>query len=518
MTNAFNGLCMLTFALLIAVTGYLMVHWQRRLRATRTRTRYPYQPMPAKWAMVSMDLLVMWGSLLLTYGVFHSDGPLEDQAVMVYVAMSGAAVMWCWITLEHYSRRRPFWTELKEILLVTASTSFITCTLYWVLSLIPRRSVAVEMMVGNLFFLPIGRAVCKDLLNRLGLWQIPTVIVGAGYNAQEAIAALEDETSMGYKVIGIIAVEPVPSSMTPQATTPTGQTRQTIDISQYTGTELHSKIEATIDYLRAHQVVVALDSLATQANQGVLQHLVSRVEGTHVIPSIRGLPLFGTTVSHFFSHEVLLLSVRNNLSRRSYKWVKRGFDIVVAALLLLLLSPVFLLLSVLVRQSGASAFYGHPRVGQNGTLFKCLKFRSMRPDADKVLKQLLANNADARAEWAKDFKLKNDPRITPVGHFLRKTSLDELPQLFNVLFGSMSLVGPRPVVSEELVRYEDRADLYLQVVPGITGLWQISGRNDISYAERVALDVWYVKNWSLWYDIAILFKTVSVVFKRSGAY
>ena len=509
LTSAFAGLCLLTGGLFVVVTTYLMLHWQRRLRATRTRTRYPYQPMPAKWAMVSTDLLVMWSSMLLTYGVFHDDGPPENGAVMVYVAMSGAAVMWCWITLEHYSRRRPFWNELKEVMMVSASASFMTCTLFWVLSLIPRRSVAVEMLLGNLFFLPMGRAVCRESLNHFGLWQIPTVIVGAGQNAREAIAALEDETAMGYKVIGLITLEPADGAK---------PSHQTLDVSSYSGPELHNQIEVAIDYLRAHQVVIALDSLATPVNQGVLQHLVSRVRGTHVIPSIRGLPLFGTTMSHFFSHEVLLLSVRNNLSRRSYKWVKRGFDIAVSGALLLLLSPVFLVLSLLVRKSGASAFYGHPRVGQNGTIFKCLKFRSMRPDADQLLKQLLANDAAARAEWAKDFKLKNDPRITPVGHFLRKTSLDELPQLFNVLQGSMSLVGPRPVVSEELARYEVRAELYLQVVPGITGLWQISGRNDISYAERVALDVWYVKNWSLWYDIAILFKTLSVVFKRSGAY
>jgi lipopolysaccharide/colanic/teichoic acid biosynthesis glycosyltransferase len=142
----------------------------------------------------------------------------------------------------------------------------------------------------------------------------------------------------------------------------------------------------------------------------------------------------------------------------------------------------------------------------------------MVPNAAEVLEQLLATNAEAKAQWEKDFKLKDDPRITPVGAFLRKTSLDELPQLWNVLKGEMSLVGPRPVVEEELARYEDKVEFYLCTRPGMTGLWQVSGRNDIDYSERVALDAWYVKNWNLWYDIAIMFKTVGVVLHRDGAY
>ncbi|EUM45236.1 undecaprenyl-phosphate galactose phosphotransferase [Enterobacter sp. MGH 37] len=142
----------------------------------------------------------------------------------------------------------------------------------------------------------------------------------------------------------------------------------------------------------------------------------------------------------------------------------------------------------------------------------------MNINSKEILARLLENDPEARAEWEKDFKLKNDPRITPIGHFIRKTSLDELPQLFNVLKGEMSLVGPRPVIHEELVRYADDVDYYLMVKPGMTGLWQVSGRNDVDYTTRVYFDSWYVKNWSLWNDIVILFKTVSVVLFRKGAY
>ena len=191
---------------------------------------------------------------------------------------------------------------------------------------------------------------------------------------------------------------------------------------------------------------------------------------------------------------------------------------ITASLMLVLLSPLLVVVACMVRMTGNNVIYGHERIGQQGNSFKCYKFRSMVNNDDEVLKQLLKNDPVARAEWDLDFKLKHDPRITKVGGFIRKTSIDELPQLLNVLKGEMSLVGPRPVVIDELERYEDKQDLYHLVKPGITGLWQISGRNDISYKERVNLDSWYSRNWSLWYDIVIMVKTLRVVLQRSGAY
>lgn len=162
--------------------------------------------------------------------------------------------------------------------------------------------------------------------------------------------------------------------------------------------------------------------------------------------------------------------------------------------------------------------FGHTRVGQHGQAFKCLKFRSMVVNADAVLKDLLDRDPSARMEWDLEFKLRDDIRITRIGRFLRRTSLDELPQLLNVVRGEMSLVGPRPIVEEELVRYGDDVRYYLMARPGMTGLWQVSGRNDTDYATRVSLDVSYVKSWSLRRDLGILIRTVKVVVTGSGAY
>ena len=200
---------------------------------------------------------------------------------------------------------------------------------------------------------------------------------------------------------------------------------------------------------------------------------------------------------------------------------KRAMDVALSAALLLLLLPVFLALAAAVAADGGRVFYSHRRVGRNGRTFGCLKFRSMRPDADRFLSDLLARDPAALAEWRAARKLRRDPRVTPVGRVLRATSLDELPQLINVLRGEMSLVGPRPVVQEELEQHYAPAGAaadYLSVRPGLTGPWQVSGRSDMDYRERVKLDADYARNPSLLRDLALLAYTVVVVLRRRGAY
>ncbi|MDB5818295.1 MAG: Undecaprenyl-phosphate galactosephosphotransferase [Rhizobacter sp.] len=198
--------------------------------------------------------------------------------------------------------------------------------------------------------------------------------------------------------------------------------------------------------------------------------------------------------------------------------VDRAWNQAAAIVLLALLSPIMAVIALMVwRSSGAPIFFGHYRVTQSGRLFRCLKFRSMYADADEVLVKLLATDPVAKAEWDRDQKLTNDPRITPIGEFLRRTSLDELPQLFNVLSGDMRLVGPRPITVSELTRYGNVRWHYLRVRPGMTGLWQVSGRNNTTYDERVAFDRSYVERRSLWLDATILLKTIQVVVRRDGA-
>ena len=213
------------------------------------------------------------------------------------------------------------------------------------------------------------------------------------------------------------------------------------------------------------------------------------------------------------------LEVRQNLLLPANLLLKRALDLSLGSLLFLLFLPLLppIALALWLEDRGGP-FYRHLRVGQGGRSFHALKFRTMRPDADRVLEVYLRENPEARALWEKERKLKEDPRVTRVGRFLRRWSLDELPQVLNVLKGEMSLVGPRPVTEEELPRYGESLDLYLGVRPGLTGLWQVSGRNEVPYERRVALDRYYVQNWSVWLDLYILGRTVLAVLGRRGAW
>ena len=201
-------------------------------------------------------------------------------------------------------------------------------------------------------------------------------------------------------------------------------------------------------------------------------------------------------------------------------FIKTIFDFTLTAVGTVAISPLLAYIAYRIKKEDPGPiFFAHTRIGKDGKPFPCYKFRSMVVNSKEMLEKHLAENPEAKAEWEREFKLKNDPRITPIGQVLRKSSLDELPQIFNVLKGEMSLVGPRPVVQEELDKYYGEAvKEYCSVKPGITGLWQVSGRSDVDYPERVAMDVEYVRTRNLWKDIVILYKTLDVVLNKKGAY
>ena len=336
----------------------------------------------------------------------------------------------------------------------------------------------------------------------MGLWIRPTIIIGHGENALEAAVALESEPRMGFQVVGYMDVNESKPKIKLN-----GQTIINFD-------QLEPMAEQP-----GIQWVIALEHSESDQREHWLRTLTQwGAIDISVIPAMRGVPLYGTDIAHFFSHEVALLRVGNNLRRWPARLTKRIFDFLMAGILLVLLSPVLILIALALKFEGGSVLFAHQLLGKNGRKFNCYKFRSMVLDAEQRLEAILQENPALKSQWDKEHKLKADPRISKLGHFLRRTSLDELPQLFNVLKSEMSLVGPRPIVQEELQKYGLEKSYYLMVRPGMTGLWQVSGRNDVDYQTRVYLDVWYVKNWSLWYDLALLFKTVKVVMSRSGAY
>ncbi|MCG8706894.1 undecaprenyl-phosphate galactose phosphotransferase WbaP [Brenneria sp. 4F2] len=448
-------------------------------------------------------LLTLWLVSALHYNLstFIPESELPARFIS-HFTLSLLCVGWFWVRLRHYTYRKPFWFELKEVIRTLVIFSVFDLALVafskWHFS----RYIWVITWMLAIILVPLGRALVKRFLNRLGLWQKQTIIIGTGKNARDAYVALQSEEVLGFTISGFF-------SSNKQCE------------SQLLGIPVICEEDQLWQQCDpdSTQFIVALEFDEHALRDEWLKTLAKHhCRSVSVIPTLRGVPLYGTDMSFIFSHEVMILRVSNNLAKRTSRILKRTFDIVGAAGIVILLSPLLAVLAYLVSKDGGNAIYGHERVGRDGKKFKCLKFRSMVMNSQEVLDQLLASDAEARAEWDKDFKLKNDPRITRVGKFIRKTSMDELPQLFNVLKGEMSLVGPRPIIEAELERYAGDVDYYLMAKPGMTGLWQVSGRNDVDYDTRVYFDAWYVKNWSLWNDIAILFKTINVVLKRDGAY
>jgi len=236
-----------------------------------------------------------------------------------------------------------------------------------------------------------------------------------------------------------------------------------------------------------------------------------------VIPNLGGITNSAVVARDFAG--TLGVEIKHNLLFPWARRTKRALDLCGAVVGGLLVSPILLAIYSLIKlDSRGPAFYGHWRLGAEGKHFFCWKFRTMYADAERSLEVYLQSDPDLRAEWERNHKLRDDPRITSVGRLLRRTSLDELPQLWNVLRAEMSLIGPRPIVDTEVPKYKNDYKLYARIRPGMSGLWQVGGRSDTGYEERVAIDAYYVRNWSVWLDLIILARTVKIVLRGRGAY
>ncbi|WP_241596066.1 undecaprenyl-phosphate galactose phosphotransferase WbaP [Rosenbergiella epipactidis] len=459
----------------------------------------------ASSGLILSDLFSLLVSLYVAEGIFGDDSVSPKNLnnwYHLHWLISLCCVGWYGMRLRHYFYRKTFWFELKEVLRTIIIFSIFEIAIIaftqWYLSRIA--GVITWLLIA--FFVPVMRCITKFILDKIGAWQRDTIIIGSGHNAQEAFKAIASEKNLGFRTIRFIG----------SANDNTNYIGN-IPVSHEIPSELTKKIDKRM------QFIIAVESDESELRNAWLQQLMlNGYRYVSVIPTLRGMPLDSTDMSFIFSHEVMIFRVHQGLAKWPSRILKRIFDIFASMMIIVMLSPILVYISRKVKKDGGPAIYGHERIGKNGIPFKCLKFRSMSVNSKELLADLLKKDPEAKAEWDETFKLKNDPRITKIGHLLRRTSMDELPQLFNVLKGEMSLVGPRPIIHEELERYSDQVDYYLMSKPGMTGLWQVSGRSDVDYETRVYFDAWYVKNWSMWNDIAILLKTINVVFKKEGAY
>lgn len=338
------------------------------------------------------------------------------------------------------------------------------------------------------------RSALRSFLRRSNRWNVAALLVGDGETAYNTRLAINSEPGLGYHIVAQIKNLPAEFMQA-------GRSWETLCRSK-----------------GADYVILALDGKSmVNAHQPIAQLMREKVPHS-VSPALYNLPVIGVIPQYFLNHDVMLYASNSGLEQPIPRILKRTVDIIASALALIVLSPLLLIILALVKLDLGPIIFGHSRVGRNGKEFNCYKFRSMKPNSQTILQQYLVEHPEAKGEWEESHKLKYDPRITRVGDILRRFSLDELPQLVNVLKGDMSLVGPRPIVTSEVSKYESDIAHYYRVRPGITGLWQVSGRSDVSYAQRVQMDSWYVRNWSLWHDIAIICKTFPALLSRKGAY
>ena len=398
--------------------------------------------------------------------------------------------------------QRPAAETRKWILMVLMGTAVVVGTLQFGSSL-TASEIAWLLSAGALalLLLPLYRAACRMACGNQRWWGVRVIVVGSGGLAARAFAHLLRRPQDGLRPVGFVDDGEIAASA--------------VDPELFLGPL--DALPEIARRLRVNRAVVGAPAFDAEEIATLISRSNSGIEHWIVLPALAQFPSLWTTATE--AAGMPGLAVTNRLAAPWAAPMKRALDLLVTLSLGFLSLPVFALLAALVRLSSPGpVFYSQERIGLHGRRFRAWKFRTMLPDADSVLERHLAEDPALLAEWQATHKLKCDPRVTWIGYWLRKSSLDELPQVWNVLRGDMSLVGPRPIVEAEIDKYADHYAQYVQVMPGITGLWQISGRNNTTYDERVDYDAYYIRNWSPWLDLYILGCTVKVVLLREGAY
>ena len=382
--------------------------------------------------------------------------------------------------------------------------------------------------------LPLFRALVRRTFGTRPWWSVKAIIIGNAAAIEAIHCRLSHTPSLGLSPVAVLCTESpafsvdsapasadTASSGAPFSDTPSSDAAHPLDwrhfpVEGYPGEQEDIVEEVARQFPRA-TVLLHTDSFPLAVQERLFDVLGHHFRQVIAMPTLHWNFCIPSQILNMRGSFALV--VRCNLADARRLRTKRILDLAGAIALVALLAPLFAFLVLWIKKDGKRPdLFRQARIGRDGKPFHIYKFRSMVPDADAVLDEYLNANPEADAEWMATQKLKNDPRITRAGAFLRSTSLDELPQLFNVLKGEMSLVGPRPIVEDEIDKYGEIFRQYSLVQPGITGLWQISGRNDVSYNERVSLDRYYVANWSVWLDLYILVQTIPAVFARRGAY
>ena len=462
----------------------------------------------------AVAFLVAFGLTLAIYNAFGGEKDTFENFTYshYFFVFVFPIILYAFLRRGHYTRREPWWSEVRFIFFSLITAFFIDVSAR-ILYQVPLLDIIIcGVWILAFAFVLIGRQLVCFGLKKCGIWDIDTILIGKADTVIDLLYAFHADYYTGYKVQKIILRDRKDADF---------------DISlipaPYRDVEIINDpqaYKAAIEDSSDHYYVIDFDTFRGDARDALIQDLGRKNILYSVVPPINSMRLFEMRPQNFFGYDIMLLQSRNVSDNLVGKFTKRLIDLVVATIAIITLSPVFLIVAICQKKEGqgGSLFYGGERIGKDGVKFKCWKFRSMEPDSDHLFQALLESDDQIKSDWDKFQKLKvDDPRVqTKTSRLMRKTSIDELPQLWNVIKGDMSLVGPRPILESEIPLFGSSFDNYIQVRPGVTGLWQVSGRNDTSFERRVYMDNWYVRNRSIWGDITILFKTIMVVLKGSG--
>lgn len=459
-------------------------------------------------AMMSSDIVV---ALLVCEIAFVLQG-IWGNGQLSGVTVAGAVpTVMVWVALRALMGLYPGYgldpaEELRRqtyALLATLSTTMLLAVAVQLGYMVSRLALFLSFL-GLLILAPLARQATKWMLMKLSLWGKPVVVFGAGDFGGQVAAVLNAEWSLGYKPIAVFGSRP--------PATPHGEHEEVMPDEESL---------ATAARLARYRGVDTIILAMPQVRRRSLAHLVGWASRSFrhvtIIPDLEGITNSSVMARNFAG--IFGVEIRYNLLNPAVLRAKRAIDLAATVAVGVVVLPLILVLSLLVwLESGRPIFYSADRLGRDDKLFSCLKFRTMVPDAETTLRRVLEEDPLLMEEYSKYHKLRKDPRVTRVGRLLRATSLDELPQLWNVLRGEMSLVGPRPYLPRESDDIGNMQSEILRVYPGITGPWQVSGRNDVAFSERVAIDAHYVRNWSIWLDLVLLARTAWVLIAKRAAY
>jgi Undecaprenyl-phosphate galactose phosphotransferase WbaP len=470
--------------------------------ASLTRTTAAYSPSASICLLMSdfIALAAVFWLVVWSKATFNPDLNLRFYlevfpSVLIFLGVFFSQGLYPALLLHPAEEMRRVFYSITAVLLVLVSATFIlkSGSEYSRYVLLLAWALATPVVL-------LGRYVIRKLLSQKSWWPVSAVVLGSGPAAQQVARSLKN-TQLGLRITGVLLEGSVSS--------------WDADLPPVVG---HLSDASSISDRRfARYAILAMPHRSHAEIRQIIQDHCRSFHRILIVTDIPGICCLGISPREIGGQ--VGLEIPQRLCFLVPKVTKRCLDVVVSASLLIALLPLLLIIALAIKlNSKGPVFFGHPRFGRDGKIFRALKFRTMVMNADRILESHLQRHPEHRLEWQRDHKLKDDPRVTGVGRRLRRYSLDELPQLVNILTGHMSLVGPRPIVQSEIARYANSYDLYTRVPPGLTGLWQVSGRNNTTYNERVAFDEYYIRNWSIWMDIYILTRTFQAVFQAEGAY